>query len=66
MRWGGGREQDLVMLGLLLMLVVFDLFNLHGVSQYTLRSVLFVMVVHAVRGPLGQTAAWHAMTSRLL
>ena len=66
MRWGGGREQDLVMLGLLLMLVVFDLFNLHRVSKYTLRGALFVVVVHAVRVPLGHTAAWHAMTGRLL
>jgi hypothetical protein len=58
--------QDLVMLALLLMLVVFDLFNLHRVSKYTLWGVLFVMAVHLVRVPLGHTAAWHAMTARLL
>jgi len=58
--------QDLVMLALLLTLVGFDLFNLHRVSKYTWRGVLFVVVVHAVRVPLGHTAAWHAMTARLL
>jgi hypothetical protein len=58
--------QDLVMLALLLVLVVFDLFNLHRVSKYTLRGALFVVVVHAVRVPLGHTAAWHAMTRHLL
>lgn len=58
--------QDLVMLALLLMLVFFDLFNLHRVSRYTLRGALFVVVVHAVRVPLGHSAAWHAMTRHLL
>jgi len=58
--------QDLVILALLLMLVFFDLFNLHRVSKYTLRGALFVVVVHAVRVPLGHTAAWHAMTRHLL
>jgi len=58
--------QDLVMLALLLMMVAFDLFNLHRVSKYTLRGVLFVVVVHAVRVPLGHTGAWHAMTRHLL
>jgi hypothetical protein len=58
--------QDLVMLALLLMVVAFDLYNLHRVSKYTLWGGLFVVVVHAVRVPLGHTAAWHAMTSRLL
>lgn len=58
--------QDLVMLALLLTVVVFDLFNLHRVSKYTWRAALLVMVVHLVRVPLGHTAAWHAMTARLL
>jgi len=58
--------QDLMMLALLLMLVFFDLYNLHGVSKYTLWGGLFVVVVHAVRVPLGHTAAWHAMTQHLL
>jgi hypothetical protein len=58
--------QDLVILALLLMLVGFDLFNLHRVSKYTWRGALFVIVVHLVRVPLGYTAAWHAMTARLL
>jgi hypothetical protein len=58
--------QDLVILALLLMLVFFDLFNLHRVSKYTLWGEVFVMAVHLVRVPLGHTAAWHAMTARLL
>ena len=58
--------QDLVMLALPLVLVLFDLFNLHRVSKYTLRGALFVIAVHAVRVPLGHTAAWHAMTRHLL
>ncbi len=58
--------QDLVMLTLLLLLVGFDLFNLHRVSKYTWRGVLFVMVVHLVRVPLAHTTAWHAMTQHLL
>ncbi|WP_158787068.1 hypothetical protein [Granulicella sp. L46] len=58
--------QDLVILALLLMLVGFDLFNLHRVSKYTWRGALFVIVVHLVRVPLGHTTAWHAMTARLL
>jgi hypothetical protein len=58
--------QDLVMLALLLMLVFYDLFSLHRVSRYTLWGALFVMAVHLVRVPLGQTAAWHAMTRHLL
>jgi hypothetical protein len=58
--------QDLVILALILLLVVFDLFNLHRVSRYTLWGGLFVMAVHLVRVPLGHTAVWHAMTSRLL
>jgi hypothetical protein len=58
--------QDLVILALLLMVVSFDLFNLHRVSKYTLRGALFVVVVHAVRVPVGHSAAWHAMTQRLL
>ncbi len=58
--------QDLVILALLLTVVFFDLYNLHRVSKYTLRGVLFVVVVHAVRVPLGHTAAWHAMARHLL
>ncbi|HSY36867.1 MAG TPA: hypothetical protein VK814_14015 [Acidobacteriaceae bacterium] len=58
--------QDLVMLALLLLLVFYDLFNLRRVSKYTLWGGLFVMAVHLARVPLGHTAAWHAMTSRLL
>ena len=58
--------QDLVILALLLMLVGFDLFNLHRVSKYTWRGALFVIVVHLVRVPLGHTAAWHAMVRHLL
>ena len=58
--------QDLVILTLLLLLVGFDLFNLHRVSKYTWRGALLVVAVHAVRVPLGHTAAWHAMTRHLL
>lgn len=58
--------QDLVMLALLLILVFYDLFSLHRLSKYTLRGAAFVMVVRLVRVPLGQTAAWHAMTRHLL
>jgi len=58
--------QDLVILALLLMLVVFDLFNLHRVSKYTWRGALLVIVVHVTRVPVGHTAAWHAMTRHLL
>jgi hypothetical protein len=58
--------QDLVILALLLLLVAFDLFNLHRVSKYTWRAALLVMVVHLVRVPLGHTAAWHAITAHLL
>ncbi len=58
--------QDLVMLALVLLLVFYDLFNLHRVSKYTLWGAVFVMAVHLVRVPLGHTAAWHAMTARLL
>jgi hypothetical protein len=58
--------QDLVILVLLLVLVGFDLFNLHRVSKYTWRGALLVVVVHAVRVPVGHTAAWHAMVKHLL
>jgi hypothetical protein len=58
--------QDVVMLALVLLLVFYDLFSLHRVSRYTLWGGLFVVVVHAVRVPLGHTAAWHAMTRHLL
>jgi len=58
--------QDLVILVLLLMLVGFDLFNLHRVSKYTIWGALYVAVVHVARVPVGHTAAWHAMTRHLL
>jgi hypothetical protein len=58
--------QDLVTLALLSLLVGFDLFNMHRVSKYTWRGALLVMVVHLVRVPVAQTAAWHAMTRHLL
>ena len=58
--------QDMVILALLLLLVGFDWFNLHRVSKYTLWGALFVAVVNAVRVPVAHTAAWHAMTSRLM
>ncbi len=58
--------QDLVMLALLLTLVVFDLFNLHRVSKYTLWGGVFVMAVHLVRVPLGLTPAWHGLVRHLL
>ncbi len=58
--------QDLVMLALLLTLVVFDLCNLHRVSQYTWRGALLVMVVRLVRVPVAMSPAWHAMVRHLL
>ena len=58
--------QDVVMLLLLLTMVFYDLFSLHRVSKYTVSGLVLIMAVHLTRVPLGHTAAWHAMATKLL
>ena len=57
--------QDLVLLTFLLLLVAFDLVQLHRVSKATLLGAALLILVHAVRIPIGLSPAWHAFATRL-
>ena len=58
--------QDLVPFGFLLLMVAYDLFNLHRFSKTTLWAGALLMAVHLTRVPLGLSHPWHAMVSHLL
>ena len=58
--------QDLVMLGLLAAIALFDVATLRRVSRATIWGSLLLIVVHATRIPIGKTAAWHAFASFLV
>jgi hypothetical protein len=58
--------QDLVILAFLLIIVAFDLVQLHRISKATLWASLGLIVVHLTRVPIGQTHAWVAMADRVM
>jgi hypothetical protein len=57
--------QDLVHFSFLLLIVLFDLFQLHRVSRSTLWASALLIVVHIVRVPIGLSHPWHALVSHL-
>jgi hypothetical protein len=42
------------------MLLVYDLWSTHKIHRATLWGTAFLVVVHAVRIPIGQTETWHS------
>jgi hypothetical protein len=58
--------QDLVPFALLLMIVLFDLFQLRRVSKSTLWASALLVAVHVTRVPIGLSRPWHALVSHLL
>lgn len=57
--------QDLVLLALLLAVVAFDLLQLHRVSRATVYGGTWLVILHLVRVPLGQSALWQAFARHL-
>ncbi len=57
--------QDLVMLALLLLIVVYDLLSLHRVQRSTLWGTVVIMVVHVSRVPLAGSHAWQAFATKM-
>ena len=58
--------QDAVTLGFLLMIVAFDVVSLHRLSKATVRPAVLLIVIHAVRIPLGMTPAFHSFAQLFL
>jgi hypothetical protein len=53
------KLQDLVILAFLLVVAGYDLLSLRRISKTTLWAAGLVIVVHAVRVPIGLTPMWH-------
>jgi len=57
--------QDVVLLGFLVLVAAYDLLSLHKIHRATIWASALCIVVHLVRIPIGQSAPWHALASRL-
>ncbi len=57
--------QDLVILGFLVAVVLFDLLQLHRVSKATVWASLWIILIHATRVKIGFTPLWHSFANHL-
>ncbi|GAC1426879.1 MAG: hypothetical protein NVSMB62_24510 [Acidobacteriaceae bacterium] len=60
------KMQDLVILGFLLVVMLYDLVSRKHLEKSTLWASLFVVVVHAVRVPFGFTPLWQRFAGYML
>jgi len=61
-----GPRQDLVVFGFLLLIAVYDLLSLRRISSATLWASGLLIVIHAVRVPLGMSEAWQSFVKHLI
>ena len=55
--------QNLVVLALLLVVMAFDLAQLHRISKATAWASAWIILIHAIRIPIGFTPAWHSFAA---